>query len=335
MTNTLDAPSNLSAPDMGAFNNSRTQLRQQALSLGDIYLPRLQEKLRALLVELDLVDTHGLKTLTSMPSALQTDGLPDLIQTIKGLREASSEESAEAINELTRELKEEARKRISDVARQVGELDDAVSNFKGITLNDADPMILKLEEEIIPEKNRLEEEGKPLSDLQAQLAALNKLITEVESISLLDRLKPLVESLSALLEVDPKDPLAGSVKAGLEGIKNQLNLGAEFIKYSHLVSLRQTLQERLATLNERLRELQDQVAEQQGKIAQLKVFQGLGAHQQVYLREAGTLARVIADFAEQNSIDETVDVVEQVNRFVENAAAMTTYLHGLRREWQS
>jgi len=331
----MDASFVLPTPDMVAFNNSRTLLRQQALSLGDIYLTRLQEKIQSLLGELDRLDTQGLATLTLTPVGLETESLSGLIKNINVLREAPSQASDDAIKELVAELVNNTQQQVSHVADHLGALDDAMTNFRGITLDDAGPVIDKLEAEMAPVKARLEEESKPFADLQQQQAALNKLIAEVESISLLERLKPLIESLDNLLEIDPKDPLPGSVKAGLEGIKNQLNLGIEFIKYDNLISLRQTLQEREDTIQGRLRELQDQIAEQEEKVEQLKMFQGLGPHRLVYLREVGTIVSAIKDFPRQNQLDPDGDVVGQVSRFIENAQAMTAYLHGLRREWQS
>lgn len=335
MSHIMDASFVLPTPDMVAFNNSRTLLRQQALSLGDIYLTRLQEKIQSLLGELDRLDTQGLATLTLTPVGLETESLSGLIKNINVLREAPSQASDDAIKELVAELVNNTQQQVSHVADHLGALDDAMTNFRGITLDDAGPVIDKLEAEMAPVKARLEEESKPFADLQQQQAALNKLIAEVESISLLERLKPLIESLDNLLEIDPKDPLPGSVKAGLEGIKNQLNLGIEFIKYDNLISLRQTLQEREDTIQGRLRELQDQIAEQEEKVEQLKMFQGLGPHRLVYLREVGTIVSAIKDFPRQNQLDPDGDVVGQVSRFIENAQAMTAYLHGLRREWQS
>jgi len=335
MTYIMDAPLQLPTPDMAAFNNSRTQLRQQALALGDIYLSRLREKLRSLLLDLKLADAQGLNTLTVTPIALKTDGLPELIKTIMDLRERAPEGSSAVIAELTRELGEDSRERISHVADHVGSLDDALSNFRAIVLDDADPVIIRLEAEIAPVRARIEEEGRPLVELQTQEAVLNKLIAEVESISLLDRLKPLVESLAKLLEIDPKNPLVGSIQAGLEGLKNQLNLGIESVRYSHLISLRGRLQRDLDTLTLRLRELENEISESELKIGQLKAYQELAGHHLVYLREASVIVQAIRGFAQQNQLDANGDVVEQVGRFIENAAAMTAYLNGLLREWQS
>lgn len=331
----MDAPLQLPTPDMAAFNTSRTQLRQQTLALANIHLSRLREKLRSLLLDLNIADAQGLHALTITPIALNTDGLPELIKTIMDLREHAPVASSVVIDELTRELEEDARNRISHVADHVGSLDHALSNFRAINLDDADPVIIQLEAEIAPVRAMIEEEGKPLAELQVHETALNKLIAEVESISLLNRLQPLVESLAKLLEVDPKNPLVGSIQAGLEGLKNQLNLGNEAVKYSHLISLRSRLQRDLDTLKRRLRELGDEIGEQELRIGQLKAYQGLAGHRLVYLREVDIIVQTIRDFAHQNQFDANGDVVEQVGRFIENAATMTAYLHGLRRQWQS
>lgn len=331
----MDAPLQLPTPDMTAFNSSRTQLRQQALALSNIYLPRLREKLRSLLLDLKVADAQGLNTLTIIPIAFRTDGLPDLIKAVTDLREQSPQASSAVIDELIGELQEDAQNRISHVADHLGSLDDALDNFRGIALDDADAVIIRLEADVAPARARIEEESKPLTELQMHEAALNKLIAEVESISLLDRLKPLVESLAKLFEIDPKDPLIGSIQAGLEGLKNQLNLGGEAVRYSHLIALRSRLQRDLDTLNSRLRQLRDEISETELKIGQLKAYQGLAQHQTVYLREVGIIVQAIRDFAQQNQLDANGDVVEQVGRFIENAATMTAYLNGLRREWQS
>ncbi|MFH7422874.1 toxin, partial [Pseudomonas syringae pv. tagetis] len=80
----------------------------------------------------------------------------------------------------------------------------------------------------------------------------NAMITDVESLSLFDKLKPLVPSLERLADVDPENPLIGSIKAGIAGVSNIIDLFDAALGYDHLTALRERLHTQLTGLQQKV-----------------------------------------------------------------------------------
>lgn len=165
--------------------------------------------------------------------------------------------------------------------------------------------------------------------------AVNKLIADVESFTWIDRLLPLVKSLEKLAEIDPKNPLIGSIQTGLEGLKNILNLANDQIKYANLIDLRGDLQEQLDDSRDRLRDLRERRSEVGIKLGQLRAVEALDVPRGSYLEEVGKLLEALRHFLRNNSPATEEDVVAYASRFINHSQVLRDYLNELRREWRT
>ncbi|MFJ3484766.1 alpha-xenorhabdolysin family binary toxin subunit B [Pseudomonas sp. NPDC090202] len=330
----LDAPLQLPVLDIELLRKSADTLSQGAAGLGDIYMPVLQDTLKALTRELSVSDEKLLKVLTSLPVALDIEGASYVLKNLISLKNEPASDVAEVIEQLTKELINKNKSSIATVTSERELLDDALTNLNVISLKAADRLISEQEKELAPLKASWEKDAAPLIELEKQETVLNGLIDELEEGSILDKLKPLVESLKQLIKVDPKSPLIGVIEAGMEGVTNILNISKESINYSHLIKSRHKLQDQLDVLRAEFKALRDELGKVSHKLAQLQEFQSLGKQREVYMQEASKLVEALHLFLTQSRIDNSADVVEEVARFIENCVALTKYLDGLRRRWQ-
>lgn len=333
---TLDTPFQLPRPDIAVLKTSREDLRHQISGLSDIYLPVLRDTLLALQSELSTVDEAALNTLTVIAPVLENDGLPELLESIVALRgKEASDEVADAIAELTADLKTQIGEGLSKVRDNALVFDNSLSNFSAVTFNEVRFLLEPLEKAAAGLSGDLAVQEKRLGELVVQEETLNKLIADVESISFLDKLLPLIKSLEKLTEIDPKNPLIGSIKAGLEGLKNLLNLANDAIKYEHLIKLRTDLQGQLDTVRSRIRALQEQLAAEGKKLKQLQAVEALDVPKGLYLQEIGKVLEALRRFIDANDAESGEDIVESASRFINHSQVLGGYLNDLRREWRT
>lgn len=332
----LDTPFQLPRPDTAILKTSREDLVHQINALGDIYLPVLGETLQALQSELGAVDESALNALTLIAPVLANDGLPELLDSIVALRaKEPSDEVAAAIAQLSNDLQEQIGEGLSGVEGHALTFDNCLTNFLAVSLSEVRFLIPPLKKETTELGAELTVQETRLGELVNQEEVLNKLIADVESISFLDRLLPLVKSLDKLIEIDPKNPLIGSIKAGLEGIKNILNLVNDAIKYEHLIKLRTDLQGQLDGLRSSIRALKARQSEAGKKLDQLQAVEALDKPKGLYLTEMGKLLEALRRFLSNNRAETDEDIVAYASRFINHSQVMRNYLNELRREWRT
>jgi len=332
----LDTPFQLPRPDIEILKTSREDLQHQINTLSDIYLPVLREKLLDLKVELSTVDDSTLHALTVIAPLLVNDGLPDLLDAIVALRgQEVSDEVAEAIAGLTDELRVQIGEGLTRVRDHAQNLDNSLTNLRAASFREVRFLIEPLSQEATTLDDRLTAQQTRLDDLVTQESAVNKLIADVESITWIDRLLPLVKSLEKLAEIDPKNPLIGSIKAGLEGLKNILNLANDQIKYANLIDLRGNLQEQLDGLRSTLRDLKERRDDVGIKLKQLRGVEALDVPKGVYLEEIGKLLEALRRFLIGSVATTEEDIVAYASRFINHSQVLSDYLNELRREWRT
>ncbi|MFS2157478.1 alpha-xenorhabdolysin family binary toxin subunit B [Pseudomonas sp. Pseusp122] len=332
---TIDTPFQLPQPDIAVVNKNRQEFNRQASALSDIYLPVLKEKLLDLQREFDSVDKQALNVLTLIPPVLENDGLADLLQAIVDLRgKEPDDEVLQAIAALSVDLNEQIAQGLLGIRKHARDFDDNLVNLKAVSLDEARFVMPALQKEIDELAGSLADQEKTLAELVERETMVNKLIADVEAISFLDRLKPLISSLEKLMEIDPKNPLIGSVKAGLEGLKNILGLAADAIRYDDLIKLRKTVQEQLDSLRRRLGDMRERRDMAKKKLAQLQAVLDLDVPRQLYVTEIGKLLEALRRFIEHNG-DAGEDIVEYASQFINHSQVLVSYLDDLRREWRS
>lgn len=332
----MDTPFLLPKPDLDVLVANRALLRRQAEALGDIHLPVKGEKLLSLIKELSDVDKEVLDTLTLGPGLLANHGLHDLLETIAKLKQQPlTEETGSHIDVIVKEIREERSRTLVELQVQVGALDDALVNFSAVTINDVDHLVAEIEATLVQVNAQIAAEDQPLAKWLEEETALNRLIADVEKLSLFDKFKPLVTSLDKLAEIDPKDPLVGSIKAGIAGMSNILDLADDALEYKHLLKHRERLQELLDALRGNARDLHDKRKTETHRLEQLTQLRALEEPRSAYIQEVAKLLTALNGFLKANRIEAVDNVEAQTALFIRHARLLSNYLTELRRDWLS
>ncbi|KPC31836.1 Binary cytotoxin component [Pseudomonas syringae pv. cilantro] len=332
----LDTPFQLPQPDMEIIIGSREKLKHQADALGDIYLPVMKETLRSLVNEIGNVDKEALDTLTLVPHFFNDDEMLPFVEAIATLRgEPDEAKSKTAILEFNEEISMLLDARTASLASQAKALDKALINLNAVQVNAVDHLTPALDQEISTLQARLAIEKTRLEEMLAKEKVVNALITDVESLSFFDKLKPLIASLKTLPDIDPKNPLIGSIKAGIAGVSNMLDLLDDAVDYDHLMTLRDTLQAQLLDLQGRVGEARAALDVEVSKRNQISGLASVQVCKNDYAREIGKLHMALTQVLANCRLPASEVLEERVSHFRRQADALNTYLVDLRGSWRS
>lgn len=330
----LDTPLQLPKPDLAVVIARRTELKRSANALSDFYLPLIRETLVSLIKELGEVDTHALRMISGVPGLISSDGLPDLLEALAALHQDTESDHSEAIVQIISEIDAQLQAVSTGLTEYAKALDNACVNLGAVSFGDLEALIAPINKEIVDLNTRITAIEAPLVKLREEEATLNKLIADLESVGFFDKLKPLVETLKKLADIDPKDPLVGSIKAGIEAISSILDLASDALKYEHLVNRRARLQAQLDSIQEQTRPLRSHLDEETARLAQFELIQGMSKPQNEYGQELGKLREALKRFIAYTFKDADSDE-QRASRFIEYAGILSTYMDELRRDWQS
>ena len=332
----MESPFQLPRPDLEVLAANRAQLRRQAEAVGDIHLPVKREKLLSLIEELSHVDKQMLDTLTLGPGLLANHGLQDLLETIAGLKQQPlTEQTGIHIDVIVKEIREQRAKTLARLKEQSGALDDVLVNFSAVSVSDVDHFVAEIEATLAQVDAQIAAEDQPLAKWLEEEVALNKLIADVEALSVFDKFKPLVASLDKLAEIDPQNPLVGSIKAGISGMSNILDLASDSLEYKHLLRHRERLQELLDALRGNARDLHEKRKAEARRLEQFRQLQALEEPKSAYIQEVARLLEALNGFLSANRIEAVDNVEARTARFIHHARILSNYLTELRREWRS
>lgn len=332
----MDTPFQLPKPDLDVLVAKRAQLRRQAEALSEIHLPVKREKLISLIKELSHVDKQVLDILTPRPGLLVDHGLQDLLETIDGLKQQPlTEETGSHIDVIVKEIREERAKTLGELQDQSSALDNALVNFSAVIISDVDHLVAEIEAELAQVDAQIAAEDQPLGKWLEEEVAVNKLIADVEKLSLFDKFKPLVASLDKLATIDPKDPLVGSIQAGIAGMSNILDLANDALEYKHLLKHRERLQELTDALRGNARDLHDKRKAGARRLEQLTQLKALEEPRSAYRQEVAKLLEALTGFLSTNRIEAFDNVEAHTARFIHHARILSNYLTDLRRDWRS
>ncbi|KPY82994.1 alpha-xenorhabdolysin family binary toxin subunit B [Pseudomonas syringae pv. tagetis] len=332
----LGTPFQLPTPDMEVIVSSREELRRKADALGDIYLPVMKETLRSLISELGHVDKEVLDTLTLVPHMYNSAEMLPFLEAVENLRgQAEDAKSSAAIADFNEEISQLLNARTTSLTIQAKALDKALINLDAVQVDGVDHLVPALDQEIAVLEVRLAKERAPLEEALQQAAVVNALITDVESLSLFDKLKPLVASLERLADVDPENPLIGSIKAGIAGVSNILDLLDAAVGYDHLTALRERLQTQLTGLQQKVDAARTTLEVEVSKREQLAGLASVEACKINYVREMSKLLEALRHVLRNSRLPETEEIEKRVEHFTRQADALNNYLVDLRRSWRS
>ncbi|MCF5467888.1 alpha-xenorhabdolysin family binary toxin subunit B [Pseudomonas syringae] len=332
----LDTPFQLPKPDIAIIATSREKLKQTADTLGDIYLPVIKETLRSMVSEVGNVDKQVLDTLTLVPHMLSTEEMLPFLEAVKNLRsQPDNAKSSAAIADFNEEISTLLDARMASLSNQAKMLSKALINLDAIKVDTADHLIPDLDQNVVALEARLVIEQERLNELSQQIATVNALVKDIESLSLFDKLKPLVASLQVLAEVDPKNPLIGSIKAGITGVSNILNLVDAAVDYEQLIGLREMQQTQLTGLQATVDETRTALKVEVGKRDQLSALAPAEVCKKDYVREMGKLLEALKHVEVNSRLPATEVIEKRVEHFRLHADALNNYLVDLRSNWRN
>lgn len=332
----MQADFQLLRPDLNIVSARRAQVRRLAESLSDVYLQAKGEKLASLLGDLGHVDKQALDALNLLPAILITEGLEGLFLALAEVRQKPlSEEAAGHLDQIVQATRLQRNRMLTEVSERARALDHALGNFAAATVSDVEHLIAPVEAAVAQIDACIVTDEKPLASLIEQETAINALIGAVESVSFIDRLKPLVQSLEQLAEIDPQNTQAHAMRAGVSGVANILGLSRESLRYNDLIDARERLQRQLDGLRPSACETYARRKVEARKLEQLQQLQAIDSPKRAYTHEFGKLLEALNSFLGLNRIEAADDVEPRTAQFIEHARMLGGYLNELRRDWRS
>ncbi len=332
----LDVPFSLPRPDLEVVADSRLSIQRQAEALGDLYLPVLTESLGSLLKELSHADRQFLDILTLVPHGMDSEDIQPFMDAITQLKAKPEDaETRAALAEFNAEIDTLLQGKLMSLSEAVSTLDNALVNLDAVHFNDVAHLAGSLDKEVVDARALLSSEETSLTHLQEKEAAAGALITELEGLSFLDKLKPLVVSLEKLAEIDPASPSLGSIKAGIAGVANILNLIDGSLKYDQLLDHRSKLHAQVAEQREKVEQANARLKSQTDNQDQLAVLQSIDGSRERYVLEAGKLRQALQHFLDTERQAAASEIEARAEGFARRIRQLIDYLNDLRRQWRN
>lgn len=329
----LDTPLQLPKPDLTVVTARRTELKRSAGTLGEFYLPVVREALSSLITELGEVDKQALHIISAVPGLMNREGLRDLLQALTALQEDNESGRADVIAQIVAEIDASLLEVSSGLNEHAQALDNALLNCAAVSLGDIEALMAPINAEVVRIDAEITAVEAPLARLREEETTLNKLIKDLESVNFFDMLKPLVDNLKKLADIDPKNPLVGSIQEGIEAMSAILQLSSDALKYEHLVSRRKSSQQQVDDIQAQTRELRSLRNKETEHLAQLERVQGMETPRNEYMQELGKLREALKRFNGYAFTGE--DSGHSAARFIASADILSNYMDELRRGWQS
>ena len=330
----MTTPSFIS-PDMTLIRDSRETIRYQAIiGSADLYIEALRNELLNLNAGITETDLLVSNTLTSSIIALQTEELSDTLEAVRAL---TSSEQNTASKEIIEFYSKTANKLIVMCIDKLEELRGTLSNgvfsVRHSTISNNRFRLAELAEVRTSLSNELDIEKVPLEGLFDDEKTLNEAIRLFESLTYIDRLKPLLKQLTGLIGTQPETPQTAAMKAGLEVANKLLDEANELIKYQGLIKARNTLRVRLMERQARVTSLQAQLNDNDKKTKQLRDTQKVIEPRNIYADETNKIVDSLSLFLDVVTQPAQGDVQKKGDRLIAHAKALLPHLKSLKGQW--
>ena len=323
------------SPDMTLIRNSRETIRYQAIiGSADLYIEALRNELLNLNAGITETDLLVSNTLTSSIIALQTEELGDTLEAVRAL---TSSEQNTASKEIIEFYSKTANKLIVMCIDKLEELRGTLSNgvfsVRHSTISNNRFRLAELAEVRTSLSNELDIEKVPLEGLFDDEKTLNEAIRLFESLTYIDRLKPLLKQLTGLIGTQPETLQTAAMKAGLEVANKLLDEANELIKYQGLIKARNTLRVRLMERQARVTSLQAQLNDNDKKTKQLRDTQKVIEPRNIYADETNKIVDSLSLFLDVVTQPAQGDVQKKGDRLIAHAKALLPHLKSLKGQW--
>ncbi|MCS3839354.1 hypothetical protein HNR03_003965 [Pseudomonas sp. JAI111] len=323
------------ALDMSVIRNSRITIRYQALTgSADLYIEALRNelvKLNAAITDTDLI-AH--KTITTAIINLDTATLNETLEALTALSMGDMNPSTRNAIEVYTKI---ARQLISQCTDNLGtaqtELSHALYNVRYSPISDNQFKIAELAQAREVLATERDKEIPPVEKLLDDEKVLNEAIRLFQSLSFIDRVKPLLEQLTGMIGTQPETPQTAALKAGVLVANKFLDEANELIKYQGLITARTTLRVRLVERQGRLSSLVSQISDNDKKAKQLNDTKKVIEPRDSYVNETSNIVEALSLFLEAINEDTGDDLVKKGRHLISQAKPLASYLANLKGQW--
>lgn len=322
-------------PDFALIRDSRESIRYQAIvGSANLYIKALSDELVGLNATVSSTDQLFANAITSAITALETQ---DLHENLEALAQLSGREANPGVKNAIKVYSTTANQLMELCTGQMAtlhtQLRNGVFNVQSITISNNRFRLSELADKQVGLEKELNAEQVPLDTLRGDEDILNEAIKVFEKLSFIDRLKPLLEQLTALIGNKPETPETAAMKAGLIVANKFLDEANELTKYRDLLKARQIIQARIDQRQVRVTSLKAQLQDARDKTRQLNDTQKVVPHQQAYVREAGKLVDALEAFLRAVLPSRNEDMLSIGNRLIEQSQALRAYMNVLQGRW--
>lgn len=322
-------------PDLANVRESREAIRYQAIvGSADLYIKALSDELIDLNSAIGRTDQQIANSITGAITALQTDELRENLQALKALKERETnpqiEQAIKSYSKIGEQLIELC---IGRIAQLYSEVDVSVFEVQSVTISNNRFRLAELETSTINLQEQLSAEQIPLDALNTDLAKLNEAISEFEKLTVIDRLKPLLEQLTSMIGTTPTPTQIAAMEAGILIATKLLDEANELIKYESLTKARDAIHARKSQREERVSSLVKQLRDNADKTRQLNDTQKVLPHRQTYVSETTKLTDSLNAFLDAVPNARDADLQIRGEFVVLNSQALRSYLGKLQEGW--
>ncbi|MHA3734767.1 alpha-xenorhabdolysin family binary toxin subunit B [Pseudomonas sp. Eth.TT006] len=326
---------NYALPDLARLRESREAIRYQAIiGSANLYIKALSDELINLNAAVSDLDQAAANIITSAITVLETDDLEDNLQALAALKGAEPtpqvENAIKGYMRIATSLISLSTERIATWHR---ELKNSVFAMQSIVISNNRFRL----EELATARLRLDHEHSaeqiPLTVLRDDEGVLNAAIAQFEKLTFIDRIKPLLEQLKAMIGNKPITPEAAALEAGLIVANKFLDEANELIKYKDLVNARAIIQTRIVQREERVKSLARQLQENDTKTRQLTDTQKVLPHRDAYVGEVTKLTSALELFGKAIKSSSRGDLLAQGEKVLEHSETLRDYLNALKGRW--
>lgn len=322
-------------PDIELIRASREAISYQATTgSARLYIEALKRELLVLNSEIGKADQLISNTLAKATVALDTDELGEELEALTALNNHElNDEIRKAIDAHSSNVSHLMKGCTSQIQTYQNAMSNSLFEVKTATISDNKYRLDELDEGRTRLNKELETEKQPLEQLKTDRDVLNAAIRIFESLTFIDRLKPLLEQLTGLIGGKPETPETAAMKAGLIVANKFLDEANELIKYTDLIKARTTVQTRMTQRMTRVISLETQIKDNEVKTKQLNDTQKVIEPRKSYVSEAGKIVESLGTFLKAVTPAQKDDVLTNGNLLMAQAGALSDYLEEIRGVW--
>lgn len=323
------------APDMSIIRNSRETIRYQAIiGSADLYIEALRNELIRLNAQITETDLVTSKTLTSAIISLETTALNETLEALTVLSagevNAQTRNAIESYTKIATQLISMCTNKLDEAQT---ELSDAIHSVRYSSISNNRFKIAELAQARETLAIELDKEKPPVDKLLEDEKVLNEAISLFESLSFIDRLKPLLEQLTGMIGNQPETPQSAVLKAGIVVANKFLDEANELIKYQDLIKARTTLRVRLKDRQGRLDSLVTQMSDIDKKVKQLNDTKKVIEPRDSYADETSSIVEAVSLFLETITEGAGNNVSQKGQKLIAQAKPFKRYLENLKSQW--